>query len=165
VIARTLPRIPGLKPAPAKATYRIAVTPASWGVSDIPGWGHQLDAERVLSEAAQIGEGAIEAGPPGFLPDRSVDVKPVLKRHGLRVVAGGADAILHHSDIRSPELAAIDGHASWLAALGAETLVLSAVPPRSSAAAHGICCTRSVPSSTSAPNTGSALPSSLDTAA
>jgi inosose dehydratase len=138
VIARALPKLPGFKSAPPKAQHRIALSPACWGVSDIPGWGHQLDAERVLTEAAQLGEGAIEAGPPGFLADRSVEAKPVLKRHGLRLVAGAVDAILHHYDIRGPELALIDGQASWLAALGAETLVLTAVPPRSSSTDHGI---------------------------
>jgi inosose dehydratase len=107
-------------------------------VSDVAGWGHQLDPERVLSEAAAVGEGAIEAGPPGFLPDRSDEARPVLKRHHLRVVAGPAQAILHHHDIGGPELAHIDGHAGWLAAVGAETLVLSAMPPRNSSAAHGI---------------------------
>lgn len=114
------------------------MSPASWGVSDVPGWGYQLDAERVLSEAAAVGEGAIEAGPPGFLPDRSDLAKPMLKRHRLRVVAGPAQAILHHHDIGGPELAFLDGHASWLAALGAETLVLSAVPPRDAGNKHGI---------------------------
>ena len=104
----------------------------------MPGWGHQLDPERVLSEAAAVGEGAIEAGPPGFLPDRSDQAKPVLKRHHVQVVAGPAQAILHHHDIGGAELAHIDGQASWLASLGAETLVLSAMPPRSAGAAHGI---------------------------
>jgi inosose dehydratase len=114
------------------------MSPVSWGISDVPGWGHQLDAERVLSEAAAVGEGAIEAGPPGFLPDRSDLAKPMLKRHHLRVVAGPAQAILHHHDISGAELAALDGHASWLAALGAETLVLSPVPPRDAGNKHGI---------------------------
>lgn len=114
------------------------MSPASWGISDVPGWGHQLDAERVLSEAAAVGEGVIEAGPPGFLPDRSDLAKPLLKRHRLRLVAGPAQAILHHHDISGTELAVLDGHASWLAALGAETLVLSAVPPRDAGDKHGI---------------------------
>jgi inosose dehydratase len=117
---------------------RLALSPSSWGISDVPDWGHQLDPERVLSEAAAVGEGAIEAGPPGFLPDRSDLAKPVLKRHRLRVVAGPARAILHHHDVSGPELAHIDGHAGWLAALGAETLVLSAMPPRDAGPAHGI---------------------------
>jgi inosose dehydratase len=133
VIAR---RIPGL--SRKKAGPRIALSPASWGISDVTDWGHQLRPERVLSEAAAVGEGAIEAGPPGFLPDRSDQAKPILQRHRLRVIAGPANAILHHHDIGGPELAHLDGHASWLAALGAETLVLTAMPPRSAGEAHGI---------------------------
>jgi inosose dehydratase len=133
VIARSLPGLSRKKAGP-----RIALSPSSWGVSDVPGWGHQLDPDRVLSEAAAVGEGAIESGPPGFLPDRSDLANPILKRHHLRVVAGPARAILHHHDIGGPELVHLDGHASWLAALGAETLVLYAMPPREAGDAHGI---------------------------
>ncbi len=114
------------------------MSPASWGVSDVPGWGHQLDAERVLSEVWSLGISAIEAGPSGFLPDRSDQAKLLLRRHWLRVVSGQAHAVLHHYDIRASELAHIDGHASWLAAVGAETLVLSAIAPRGASTAHGI---------------------------
>jgi inosose dehydratase len=128
LIARRVRTFPGLRPA--RATHHLALSPACWGISDIPGWGPQLDAERVLSEAVAVGEGAITAGPPGFLPDRSDQAKPLLKRHRLRLVAGQVHAILHHDDVRGPELAHIDGHASWLAALGADTLVLSAIPQR-----------------------------------
>lgn len=109
-----------------------------WGISDVPDWGHQLDAERVLSEAAAVGEGAITAGPPGFLPDRSDQAKPLLKRQRVSVVAGEVHAILHHHDIRGQELAHIDGHAQWLSALGAETLILSAIPQRKGGMQHGI---------------------------
>lgn len=90
----------------------------------------------MLSEAVAVGEGAITAGPPGFLPDRSDQAKPMLKRHRLRLVAGQVQAILHHDDVRGPELAHIDGHAHWLAALGADTLVLSAIPQRAGPAGH-----------------------------
>ena len=121
-----------------RAGPRIALSPSSWGVSDVQGWGHQLDSERVLSEAAAVGEGAIEAGPAAFLPDRSEQANPILKRHRLAVVAGPAQAVLHHHDISGLELAHLDGQASWLAALGAETMVLSAMPPRNATAAHGI---------------------------
>jgi inosose dehydratase len=133
VIARAFPGLSRKRAGP-----RIALSPSSWGVSDVPGWGHQLDPERVLSEAAAVGEGAIEAGPAGFLPDRSDQAKPILKRHRLKVVAGPAQAVLHHHDIGGPELAHLDGQANWLAALGCETMVLSAMPPRSAGAAHGI---------------------------
>ena len=109
-----------------------------WGISDIPEWGHQLDPERVLSEAAAVGEGAITAGPPGFLPDRSDQAKPLLRRHRVGVVAGEVHAILHHHDIRGQELAHIDGHAQWLSALGADTLILSAIPQRKGGPQSGI---------------------------
>ena len=133
MIARALPALSRKRKGP-----RIALSPSSWGVSDVPGWGHQLDPERVLSEAAAVGEGAIEAGPAGFLPDRSDQAKPILKRHRLTVVAGPAQAVLHHHDIGGPELAHLDGQANWLAALGSETMVLAAMPPRGASAAHGI---------------------------
>jgi inosose dehydratase len=85
-----------------------------------------------------VGEGAVTAGPPGFLPDRSDQAKPLLKRHRLTLVAGQVGAILHHHDIRGSELAHIDGHAQWLSALGAKTLVLSAIAHRAGGADHGI---------------------------
>ena len=33
---------------------RIAGAPISWGVCEVPGWGHQLSPERVLAEIAKI---------------------------------------------------------------------------------------------------------------
>ncbi|TMF72660.1 MAG: TIM barrel protein [Chloroflexi bacterium] len=82
------------------------------------------------SARAAVGEGAITAGPPGFLPDRSDHARKLLRRNRLQVVAGQVQAILHHHETRGPELAHIDGHAHWLAAIGGETLVLSAIPER-----------------------------------
>ena len=114
----------------ARATHRLALSPSCWGVSEVKGWGHQIDAERVLSECAAVGEGAITAGPPGFLPDRSDLARKLLRRNRLQVVAGQVQAILHDHETRGPELAHIDGHAHWLAAIGGETLVVSAIPER-----------------------------------
>ena len=82
-----------------------------------------------------MGEGAVTAGPSGFLPDRSDLARVLLRRNRLQVVAGQVHAILHHQGIRGPELAHIDGHAQWLAAVGAETLVLAAIPERNPSAA------------------------------
>lgn len=108
----------------------IAVSPVCWGVSEIRGWGVQLEPERVLREIASLGQTFIETGPSGFLPDRSVASRRLLKQHGLRVVAGPVRAVLHHHDIRGPELVHIDGHAQWLASLGAQTLVLTVIESR-----------------------------------
>src|SRR5439155_1138692 len=92
----------------ARATHRLALSPSCWGVSEVKDWGHQIDAERVLSECAAVGEGAITAGPPGFLPDRSDHARKLLRRNRLQVVAGQVQAILHHHETRGPELAHID---------------------------------------------------------
>ncbi len=116
------------------SVHRLALSPACWGISDVKDWGHQIDADRVISEAAAVGEGAITAGPPGFLPDRSDLAKTMLRRHRIELVAGKVHGILHHHDTRGPELAHIDGHAHWLGALGASTLVLSAIPERAPSA-------------------------------
>ena len=34
---------------------RIAAAPISWGVLDVPGWGHQMAPERVLAEMIRDG--------------------------------------------------------------------------------------------------------------
>ena len=141
MIAKRVRTFPGMRAAPP--SHRLALSPVCWGISDIPEWGHQLDPERVLSEAAAVGEGVITAGPPGFLPDRSDQAKPMLKRNHLRLIAGDVHAILHHDDIRGPELAHIDGHAQWLSVLGAETLVLSVIPQRTAGAEHGVVLSNS----------------------
>lgn len=76
---------------------------------------------------ASLGASGIESGPPGFLPDRSDAARALLRRHSLRLIAGPVYAVLHHHDLRQSELAHIDGHAGWLAALGAKTLVLTVI--------------------------------------
>jgi len=108
----------------------VAVSPVSWGISEAAAWGPQLEPNRVLTEMATLGANGIEAGPPGFLPDRSETARAMLRRHGLRMMAGPVYAVLHHHDLRQSELAHIDGHAGWLAALGAKTLVLTVIGSR-----------------------------------
>jgi inosose dehydratase len=120
----------------ARARHRLALSPACWGISEEKDWGFQIATARVLSEAAAVGEGAITAGPPGFLPDRSDHARALLRRLKIQVVAGQVHAILHHHETRGPELAHIDGHAHWLSVIGAGTLVLSAIPERSTSPAR-----------------------------
>src|SRR5437016_1752224 len=108
----------------------VAVSPVSWGISEAAAWGPQLEPNRVLTEMATLGANGSEAGPPGFLPDRSETARAMLRRHGLRMMAGPVYAVLHHHDLRQSELAHIDGHAGWLAALGAKTLVLTVIGSR-----------------------------------
>src|SRR3989442_14785958 len=57
---------------------RIAGAPISWGVSEVPGWGHQMRRERVLTEMRELGLAATEAGPDGFLPDDPGELRELL---------------------------------------------------------------------------------------
>ncbi|MEG2386081.1 MAG: inosose dehydratase, partial [Aurantimicrobium sp.] len=49
--------------------HKIAGAPISWGVCEVPGWGHQMEQDRVLSEMKSVGYTACEFGPLGFLPE------------------------------------------------------------------------------------------------
>jgi inosose dehydratase len=61
----------------------IAGAPISWGVCEVPGWGYQLDRDRVLAEMHQVGLTATELGPDGFLPAQPGLMSRVLDHQGL----------------------------------------------------------------------------------
>lgn len=102
---------------------KLAAAPISWGVCEVPAWGLQLPAARVLADARRLGFGAIEAGPPGFLPPDPVAAASICAEHDLRIVGGFVTAVLHSA---SPGLGEIRTRARWLRAAGAEVLVLAA---------------------------------------
>ncbi|MFC4908057.1 sugar phosphate isomerase/epimerase family protein [Actinomadura gamaensis] len=86
---------------------RVAGAPISWGVCEVPGWGHQLDPGRVLAEMRDLGLAATEFGPAGFLPDAPAERAELLARHGLRPVGGFVPVVLHDPDRDPlPEVAA-----------------------------------------------------------
>jgi inosose dehydratase len=85
-----------------------------------------MSAERVLGEAASLGLSAIEAGPEGFLPRNPADATRVLGEHNLRLVGGFVPVVLHRADQRGGELAAVERQAEFLAATGAEVLIVAA---------------------------------------
>jgi inosose dehydratase len=104
---------------------KLAAAPISWGVCEVPDWGLQLAPERVLSDMAALGMHATEAGPPGFLPDDAAAARALLDSCGLRLVGGFVTAVLHDGARLTSELAAVRRQAEWLAAAGAEFLVLA----------------------------------------
>src|SRR3954463_2185889 len=69
---------------------KIAGAPISWGVCEVPGWGYQLGADRVLREMREVGLIATEFGPDGFLPDDAI-----LREAGLLAVGGFVPVVLH----------------------------------------------------------------------
>jgi inosose dehydratase len=104
---------------------KIAGAPISWGVSEVPGWGYQLPLERVLGEMRDLGLGATEFGPAGFLPDSPADKAATLARFDLAAVGGFVPVVLHRAD---PGLiAGIERVLDDFEATGARVLVLAAV--------------------------------------
>ncbi|MGW4639304.1 TIM barrel protein [Sphaerisporangium sp. NPDC004334] len=74
---------------------RIAGAPISWGVCEVPDWGHQLDRERVLGEMRALGLTATELGPDGFLPPSPGHRRSLLDSYGLRAIGGFVPVVLH----------------------------------------------------------------------
>ncbi|MCW2898319.1 MAG: iolE 1 [Streptosporangiaceae bacterium] len=74
---------------------RIAGAPISWGVCEVPGWGHQLSPDRVLGEMRELGLAATEFGPDGFLPAAASGRAALLEEYGLRPVGGFVPVVLH----------------------------------------------------------------------
>ncbi|MDN3352333.1 TIM barrel protein [Actinomadura sp. DC4] len=74
---------------------RIAGAPISWGVCEVPGWGHQMSPDRVLGEMRDAGLLATEFGPDGFLPADPGERSALLKSYGLGAVGGFVPVVLH----------------------------------------------------------------------
>ncbi|HEX5617413.1 MAG TPA: sugar phosphate isomerase/epimerase [Solirubrobacteraceae bacterium] len=103
---------------------RLAGAPISWGVCEVPGWGRQLDAERVFGEMASLGLRATELGPIGYLPFDPAAIRERLDRHGLRLVGGFVPVVLHEPEL---DTAQADEIARVLAQAGADVFVAAAV--------------------------------------
>ena len=102
---------------------RIAGAPISWGVCEVPGWGHQLPPARVLAEMRDAGLAATELGPDGFLPASAAEQLAVLAQHDLHAIGGFTPLLLHVSG-HSPDIEPV---LAGYAATGSDVLVLSAV--------------------------------------
>ncbi|HEY3506031.1 MAG TPA: TIM barrel protein [Actinocatenispora sp.] len=110
------------------SSLRVAGAPISWGVCEVPGWGHQLPPERVLAEMAEIGLAATEFGPDGFLPAGPVERAATLARHGLAAVGGFVPVVAHRAD--TDPVGAVTALLPAFVASGADTLVLAAATGR-----------------------------------
>jgi len=74
---------------------QVAGAPISWGVCEVPGWGYQLPADRVLAEMAAVGLTATEFGPAGYLATDPVRRSRLLAEHGLSAAGGFVPVVLH----------------------------------------------------------------------
>jgi len=106
---------------------RLAAAPISWGICEVPGWGLQLDADRVLAEMRALGLTATEAGPDGYLGTDVENARALLARHELRLVGGFLPIVLHDPAHLDASLAKARQKAAFFAALGAGFLCSAAV--------------------------------------
>lgn len=106
------------------STYKIAGAPISWGVCEVPGWGHQMTQDRVLSEMKKVGFSACEFGPLGFLPEEPVERAKTLALHNLKAVGGFVPVVLHDKN-HDPE-PEIRSELEAFQAAGAGVIVLAA---------------------------------------
>src|SRR5215475_9822630 len=97
---------------------RLAAAPISWGVCEVPGWGLQLEPDRVLAEMHELGVAATEAGPDGYLGSVS-EARATLARHGLELVGGFLPVVLHDPGQLEATLAKVRRTAALFADLGA----------------------------------------------
>ncbi len=103
---------------------RIAGAPISWGVCEVPGWGHQMAPERVLREMADLGLAATEFGPDGFLPAEPQEAAELLAAHGMRAVGGFVPVVLF-DESRDP-LPEVERALAHFRAANGTSLVLAA---------------------------------------
>jgi inosose dehydratase len=108
----------------APVSLRIAGAPISWGVCEVRGWGHQLDADTVLSQMRDLGLAASEFGPDGFLDEDPVARASQLAAYGLQAVGGFLPVLLH--DPRHDPLTEVDRFLDGCVACGADVVVLAA---------------------------------------
>jgi inosose dehydratase len=106
---------------------RLAAGPISWGVCEVPGWGLQLETERVLGEMHQLGIAATEAGPDGYLGPDVDSVRKLLARHELQLVGGFLPVVLHDPAHLSASVEKVRRTAKLFAELGARFVNTAAV--------------------------------------
>lgn len=102
---------------------KLAAAPISWGVSETPGWGIQLDPDRVLDDMVDLGIHHTEFGPAGFLPEAPEERAAYLTSKGMQAIGGFYPIVLHRED--HDPFPALEAELDAFAASGATVLVLS----------------------------------------
>ncbi|MGO1050682.1 TIM barrel protein [Crossiella sp. CA198] len=110
----------------AQSAPKLAGAPISWGVCEVPGWGHMIDADTVLGEMAELGLTATELGPPEYLPTDPAKLRALLGGHRLSMIGGFLAVVLHEDSAEQSTVDEAGRTAALLAATGAEVLVLAA---------------------------------------
>lgn len=110
---------------PTPLRERVAGAPISWGVCEVPGWGHQLEPALVLGQMREVGLAATEFGPDGFLPDDPGAKAATLAAAGLRAVGQFVPVVLHDAAL-DPLPAVVDAMEALVAARASTVVVAAA---------------------------------------
>ena len=98
---------------------RLAAAPITWGVCEVPQWGHQLTVHQVLSDMEAFGFARTEMGPFGFLPTDGGELASTLDGYGLSLLGGFVALVLHDPSLHRVEMARAEAIAAQMAAAGA----------------------------------------------
>lgn len=102
----------------------LGINPITWSNDDLQYVGANVSLETCLSDTAAAGFSGIELG-HRFPRDAKI-LKPVLDQHGLALVSGWYSGRLLERDA-AEEAAAMDAHATLLAAMGCDVLIFAEV--------------------------------------
>lgn len=105
----------------------LASAPISWGICEVPDWGVQIPAERVLAEMAEVGLVATELGSAGYLGNTAEEVLSLTSAHGLQVIGGFVPLVLHTVADRVQMIEQAREAAFVLSGVGAELFVTAVV--------------------------------------
>ena len=105
----------------------LASAPISWGICEVPDWGVQIPAARVLAEMAEVGLVATELGAAGYLGTTPEEVLEMTSRHGLQVIGGFVPLVLHTQEARAQMIEQAREAAFVLSGVGADLFVTAVV--------------------------------------
>jgi len=100
----------------------LGINPITWTNDDMPELGGDIPLSTCLSETRMAGYAGIELG--GKFPRTAAVLRPILAKHGLRLVSGWYSAQLCRRSA-AEELDAVASHLDLLAAMGCEVMVFA----------------------------------------
>lgn len=99
---------------------RIGINPITWTNDDVPELGGDTPLETCLAETKAAGYSGIELG--GKFPRQSATLRPILARHGLRLISGWYDGRCDEREV-SAEMDAIGDRLQILRDMGCAHVV------------------------------------------
>lgn len=103
-------------------SVKLGINPIGWTNDCMPWLGDFIPLDTCLKEAKAAGFAGVELGRK--FPRDAKKLKPILDRHGLRLVSGWYSAELVRRDAKA-EIAAMAAHLKLLKALGSDVMVFA----------------------------------------